>query len=58
MVGLINEDCVLGLEDGIEAGLRGVYYKDQIDAHLMRRLGRLSRMPNVYRSPRPRPARA
>jgi DNA-binding NarL/FixJ family response regulator len=51
VVGLINEDCVLGLEDGIEAGLRGVYYKDQIDVHLMRRLGRLSREPNVYRSP-------
>jgi DNA-binding NarL/FixJ family response regulator len=47
VVGLINEDCVLGLQDGIEAGLRGVYYKDQMDAHLMRRLSRLSRVPNV-----------
>lgn len=50
VVGLINEDCVLGLQDGIEAGLRGVYYKDQMDVYLMRRLGRLSRAPNVYRS--------
>jgi DNA-binding NarL/FixJ family response regulator len=50
VVGLINEDCVLGLEDGIEAGLRGVYYKDQMDVHLVRRLGELSRVPNVYRS--------
>jgi DNA-binding NarL/FixJ family response regulator len=51
VVGLINEDCVLGLQDGIEAGLRGVYYKDQMDAHLMRRLSRLSRVPDVYPSP-------
>jgi DNA-binding NarL/FixJ family response regulator len=50
VVGLINEDCVLGLEDGIEAGLRGVYYKDQMDAHLMRRLGELSKATNLYRS--------
>jgi DNA-binding NarL/FixJ family response regulator len=50
VVGLINEDCVLGLEDGIEAGLKGVYYKDQMGAHLMRRLGELSKVPNVYRS--------
>jgi DNA-binding response OmpR family regulator len=63
VVGLINEDCVLGLEDGIEAGLRGVYYKDQMDVHLMRRLSRLSRMPDVYHSqtatssPRPLPGR-
>jgi DNA-binding NarL/FixJ family response regulator len=51
VVGLINEDCVLGLQDGIEAGLRGVYYKDQMDVHLMRRLSRLSRVPSSYRSP-------
>jgi DNA-binding NarL/FixJ family response regulator len=51
VVGLINEDCVLGLQDGIEAGLRGVYYKDQMDAHLMRRLSRLSRVPDVYQPP-------
>jgi DNA-binding NarL/FixJ family response regulator len=50
VVGLINEDCVLGLQDGIEAGLRGVYYKDQMDAYLMRRLGRLAKLPDVYRS--------
>jgi DNA-binding NarL/FixJ family response regulator len=50
VVGLINEDCVLGLQDGIEAGLRGVYYKDQMDVHLMRRLGRLAKLPDVYRS--------
>jgi DNA-binding NarL/FixJ family response regulator len=50
VVGLINEDCVLGLEDGIEAGLRGVYYKDQMDPYLMRRLGGLSKGTNVYRS--------
>ena len=47
VVGLINEDCVLGLQDGIEAGLKGVYYKDQMGVHLMRRLGRLSGAPNV-----------
>lgn len=51
VVGLINEDCVLGLEDGIEAGLTGVYYKDQMDVHLMRRLGRLAYPPGGYRSP-------
>ena len=51
VVGLINENCVLGLQDGIEAGLRGVYYKDQMDAHLMRRLSRLSRGPSVHRAP-------
>lgn len=49
VVGLINEDCVLGLEDGIEAGLRGVYYKDQLDVHLMRRLGRLVKLPQGHR---------
>ena len=47
VVGLINEDCVLGLQDGIEAGLKGVYYKDQMGVHLMRRLGRLARPPKV-----------
>ena len=57
VVGLINEDCVLGLQDGIEAGLKGVYYKDQMDIHLMRRLGRLAKLPNAYRSPVARPAR-
>ena len=45
VVGLINEDCALGLQDGIEAGLRGVYYKDQMDAHPVRRLSRFSRGP-------------
>jgi DNA-binding NarL/FixJ family response regulator len=42
VVGLINEDCVLDLQDGIEACLAGVYYKDQLNVHLMRRLGRLA----------------
>ena len=37
-VGLINDDCVPGLQDGIEAGLTGVCYKNQIDVFLMRRL--------------------
>ena len=50
VVGLINEDCVLGLDDGIEAGLKGVYYKDQMDIHLMRRLGRLAQGPTPYRA--------
>ena len=49
VVGLINEDCILGLQDGIEAGLRGVYYKDQMDVHLMRRLGRLAKVPTMGR---------
>jgi CheY-like chemotaxis protein len=47
VVGLINEDCVLDLQDGIEAGLTGVYYKDQMNVHLMRRLGRLAYLPGV-----------
>lgn len=47
VVGLINEDCVLGLQDGIEAGLSGVYYKDQMGVHLMRRLGRLAYAPSL-----------
>lgn len=51
VVGLINEDCVLGLEDGIEAGLRGVYYKDQMDVHLVRRLAGLAKPPNGGRAP-------
>ena len=51
VVGLINEDCVLGLEDGIEAGLSAVYYKDQMDIYLMRRLGRLANLPGGYRLP-------
>jgi CheY-like chemotaxis protein len=45
VVGLINKKCVLDLRDGIEAGLLGVYYTDQIDAHLMRRLGRCAPLP-------------
>lgn len=51
VVGLINEDCVLGLQDGIEAGLKGVYYKDQMDIHLMRRLGRLAKLPTCTDRP-------
>jgi DNA-binding response OmpR family regulator len=47
VVGLINEDCVLGLRDGIEASLTGVYYKDEINVRLMRRLGRLAYLPSV-----------
>jgi DNA-binding NarL/FixJ family response regulator len=47
VVGLINEECVLDLRDGIEAGLMGVYYKDQIDVHLIRRLGQLAHLPRV-----------
>jgi DNA-binding NarL/FixJ family response regulator len=69
VVGLINEDCVLDLQDGIEAGLTGVYYKDQLNVHLMRRLGRLSYLPGLaqslmavsaprFGSARPSPARA
>lgn len=60
VVGLINEDCVLGLRDGIEAGLKGVYYKDQMDVHLMRRLGRLAKPPNMssVAASAPRPASA
>lgn len=50
VVGLINEDCVLGLQDGIEAGLTGVYYKDEMNVHLMRRLGRLAYLPSVEAS--------
>jgi DNA-binding NarL/FixJ family response regulator len=50
VVGLINEDCVLDLQDGIEAGLTGVYYKDQMNVHLMRRLGRLAYLPGVVPS--------
>jgi DNA-binding NarL/FixJ family response regulator len=51
VVGLINEECVLDLSDGIEAGLKGVYYKDQIDPHLMRRLAHLALLPRVGSSP-------
>lgn len=47
VVGLIDEDCVLDLHDGIEARLRGVYYKDQIDVHLMRRLSQLADPPSL-----------
>ena len=47
VMGLINADCVLGLRDGIESGLTGVYYKDQMNVHLMRRLGRLAYLPSV-----------
>ena len=41
VVGLINEECVLDIRDGIESGLIGVYYKDQIDVRLVRRLAQL-----------------
>ena len=47
VVGLINDDCVLDLQDGIEAGLTGVYYKDEMNIHLMRRLARLAYLPSV-----------
>ena len=47
VVGLIDEDCVLDLPDGIEAGLTGVYYKDEMNFRLMRRLARLAFFPNV-----------
>jgi DNA-binding NarL/FixJ family response regulator len=46
-VGLINEDCVIDMQDAIEAGLTGVYYKDEMNVHLMRRLGRLAYLPSV-----------
>jgi PleD family two-component response regulator len=46
-VGLINEDCVIDIQDAIEAGLTGVYYKDEMNVHLMRRLGRLAYLPSV-----------
>jgi CheY-like chemotaxis protein len=45
VVGLINKRCVLDLRDGIEAGLLGVYYTDQIDAPSMRRLSRYAHLP-------------
>jgi DNA-binding response OmpR family regulator len=51
VVGLIDEDCVLDLRDGIEAGLTGVYYKDEMDFRLMRRLARLTFLPSVETSP-------
>jgi len=44
---LINEECVLDLHDGIESGLMGVYYKDQIDIHLVRRLAQLAHLEGV-----------
>jgi hypothetical protein len=47
VVGLINEECVLDLQDGIEAGLTGVYYKDEMNFRLMRRLARLAFLPSV-----------
>lgn len=47
VVGLIDEECVLDLRDGIEARLRGVYYKDQIDVHLIRRLGQVAHLPSL-----------
>ena len=47
VVGLINEECVLDLRDGIEAGLMGVYYRDQLDVYLMRRLGQLTHLPSL-----------
>jgi DNA-binding response OmpR family regulator len=46
VVGLIDEDCVLDLRDGIEAGLTAVYYKVEMDFHLMRRLARLTFLPS------------
>jgi hypothetical protein len=46
-VGLINEDCVIDIQDAIEASLTGVYYKDEMNVHLMRRLGRLAYLPSV-----------
>jgi DNA-binding NarL/FixJ family response regulator len=46
-VGLINEDCVVDIQDAIEAGLTGLYYKDEMNVHLMRRLGRLAYLPSV-----------
>jgi DNA-binding NarL/FixJ family response regulator len=46
-VGLINEDCVIDIQDAIEARLTGVYYKDEMNIHLMRRLGRLAYLPSV-----------
>jgi PleD family two-component response regulator len=47
VIGLIDEDCVLDLRDGIEAGLTAVYYKDEMSFHLMRRLARLVVLPSV-----------
>jgi DNA-binding NarL/FixJ family response regulator len=46
-VGLINEDCVVDIQDAIEAGLTGVYYKDEMNVHLVRRLGRLAYLPSI-----------
>jgi DNA-binding NarL/FixJ family response regulator len=46
-VGLINEDCVIDFQDAIEARLTGVYYKEEMNVHLMRRLGRLAYLPSV-----------
>jgi DNA-binding response OmpR family regulator len=46
VVGLIDEDCVLDLQDGIEAGLTAVYYKDEMSFRLMRRLARLAFLPS------------
>ena len=42
VVGLIDKDCVLDLRDGIEAGLTAVYYTDEMNFRLMRRLARLA----------------
>jgi DNA-binding response OmpR family regulator len=47
VIGLIDEDCVLDLQDGIEACLTAVYYKDEMSFHLMRRLARLVILPSV-----------
>ena len=47
VVGLIDKDCVLDLRDGIEAGLTAVYYKDEMNFRLMRRLARLAFLPSV-----------
>jgi hypothetical protein len=46
VVGLIDEDCVLELRDGINAGLTAVYYKDEMNFRLMRRLARLGPPPS------------
>jgi DNA-binding NarL/FixJ family response regulator len=57
VVGLINDRCVLDLRDGIEAGLLGVYYTDQIDAHMMSRLSsRFVHLPGLGQRPAMKPA--
>jgi hypothetical protein len=58
VVGLINEECVLDLQDGIESGLMGVYYKDQIDIHLVRRLAGLAHLEREWATPEASPGDA